>query len=68
MSAIILLITCGLILVVNFFMLIRNNWVYNQRMFIINYRFSEYDDFLSYDEMMDKFWIWDIAKLKKEAK
>lgn len=23
------------------------------------------DDYLSYDEMMKKFWVWDIEKLRK---
>jgi hypothetical protein len=43
----------------------RNIWVYNQRIKLIHTSFDTYDDYLSYNEMMHKFWVWDIEKLKK---
>lgn len=40
----------------------RNYWVYRERCKITYLN----NDFISYDKMMLKFWIWDIEKLKKE--
>lgn len=52
------LFVCGLILV-------RNEWVFGACLFIIKTSPDEYENYLDYDEMMRKFWIWDIEKLKK---
>ena len=52
------------------FILIRNLWVFKQqnklnrcenRVYLLN-------KYISYDEMMYKFWIWDVEKLKKQDK
>lgn len=46
------------------FAFLRNNWVFSVRMKLIgNPRKPEY---LSYDMMMLKFWIWNIEKLKRK--
>ncbi|MCR4334343.1 MAG: hypothetical protein NUV47_01260 [Patescibacteria group bacterium] len=43
---------------------IRNHWVFSAQMKLIgNPRRLEY---LSYDTMMLKFWIWDVEKLKRK--
>lgn len=52
------------------FALIRNQWVFNGRMKILNRQpqgsgLDEFKTLISYDEMMRKWWIWDIEKLKK---
>jgi len=43
-------------------MMIRNKWVLNQRLSI---DYTLYDKLPSYNEMMFKFWIWDINKFIK---
>ena len=54
-------------------MLFRNNWVYNKRTEILNRQTNlsdlnnEYDRLPSYDQMMWRFWIWDIEKFIKKS-
>ena len=56
----IILITFGIAILL---MIVRNDWVFCEQVKLIsNPRRLEY---LSYDMMMLKFWIWDIEKLKK---
>ena len=57
-------------LVSSIYMGIRNNWVAKNRRILLNETlyttdFTEYENYLSYKEMMNKFWVWDINKLKK---
>jgi hypothetical protein len=47
------------------FMVIRAEWVYRRRIEIIDNNFEEYHNYLTFEEMMKKFWIWDIEKLRK---
>lgn len=60
-----ILVICALLFFVPILMLVRNEWVYKSRDKLISERFDEYDDYLDYDAMMRKFWVWDIEKLKK---
>jgi hypothetical protein len=60
------------------FFLIRNQWVYQVRIktignpdppWYMKNRSVTYEELLSYDEMMYKWWVWDVEKLrKKESK
>ena len=56
---IVFLITC----IVCVFIFIRNSWVFSRKIKLINN--PQRSEYLSYDMMMLKFWIWDIEKLKK---
>ena len=47
------------------FMVYRNNWVHDQRTQLLAERLGEYDLYLDYHQMLYRFWIWDIEKLKK---
>jgi hypothetical protein len=56
------------------FMLYRNRWVYRERTRLISeyYLSRDYEpawrwdaNYLSYDEMMRRWWIWDVEKLRK---
>jgi len=42
--------------------LIRNNWVYTQRIKLISTDFNKYKSLPSYHTMLLKFWIWNIEK------
>ncbi len=48
-------------------MLIRNEWVARKRLWLIDNKWQEYErgDYLGYDQMLHRFWIWDIEKLRK---
>ncbi len=48
------------------YMWVRNDWVHKVR--IANIDQPRYDELLSYNQMMLRFWVWDILKLKKETK
>lgn len=45
---------------------IRNEWVYKQRMKLNKFEQGIHliNNYISYDAMMKHFWIWDIEKLK----
>jgi MFS-type transporter involved in bile tolerance (Atg22 family) len=45
----------------------RNNWVYKVRMEFIVENIGSENELVSYDEMMCKFWIWDINKFIKQG-
>jgi len=46
----------------------RNKWVFSQRTgLLLAGRHEEYDSLLSYGEMMAKWLVWDIEKLRKPA-
>lgn len=64
MSPITTLIASLICVIMGIFAFLRNNWVFSVRMKLIgNPRKPEY---LSYDMMMLKFWIWNIEKLKRK--
>ena len=48
------------------YMLGRSEWVYNKRVSLINTDMAKYDNLISYEEMMDKPFTWDIEKMKKK--
>lgn len=56
----------------SFLMLIRNDWVFRERIRLMDERFkrnSTYrpldEDYLTYDQMMRRFWIWDVERMRK---
>lgn len=55
--------------IVSIIIQIRNNWVYEHRL-KLNYfnedRIHVINMYLDYGEMMARFWIWDIEKLRKQ--
>lgn len=55
LTALTVVFTCYII-----YMGIRNVWVFKQRTSLIEKDFSKYSKLCSYDQMMKKFWIWDI--------
>jgi hypothetical protein len=64
-----LLIACFILLYVILifvipFMNMRNEWVFKKRIEIIKNSFDEYDNYISYNEMVTKWWIWDIEKMR----
>ena len=51
-------------LVFGIYMIVRNDWVYEQRIKLINE--GKDKNYLSYDEMLNKFWwVWDAEKLRR---
>jgi len=44
------------------FMLIRNAWVYRVRTRLLHADMGRYDKLVSYEEMLRRFWIWDIER------
>ena len=48
------------------FIWIRNKWVYKNRIKLINDDWESFKKLPSYDQMMFKFWVWDINKFIKE--
>lgn len=44
---------------------VRNLWVAKRRAELLQLGSLEYDRYLSYDQMMWRFWVWDIKKLKR---
>ena len=45
---------------------VRNLWVAKRRAELLQLgSLEEYDRYLSYDQMMWRFWVWDIKKLKR---
>jgi hypothetical protein len=60
-----LLIFVAIVIFVYIFFLCRNEWVYKKRIEMIDNRFHEYNNYISYYEMIIKFWIWDIEKMRK---
>lgn len=61
----IITVLCLIVIIWSLFGLVRNQWVFTKRMWIIANDLSNYDTYLSYDEMLLRFWVWDISKLKK---
>lgn len=53
---------CAIGLAWTHFMLARNQWVYRQRMAVLNADYLIYKSMPSYETMMRKWWIWDAAK------
>lgn len=55
------------LLIIPAVMFIRNNWVYKKRMKLIRYEdgILIINQYLSYDQMMYRFWVWNIEKLRK---
>lgn len=58
----VVLAVTAMIFVTSLYVLHRNNWVYNQRMRLIHEDWDSYQRLPSYDDMMKKFWIWDVKK------
>lgn len=47
--------------------LVRNEWVFHQRLKLNRFENGVHviNQYLSYDEMMFRFWIWNIEKMQK---
>ena len=67
-----MIINCLFLILISFLvlLLIRNNWVYNKRTSLNRFENNIHliQQYIDYDEMMFRFWIWDIKKLKKRNK
>lgn len=68
-----LIIICVSLIIVAVFFLKRNDWVYIQSIILVNkladqrkLSDEELDKYLSYNQMLFRFWIWDIEKLKRK--
>jgi hypothetical protein len=62
----IVLITCAIVMVINVFMLYRNLWVFERRNELNRFEGGVHIilQYVDYGTMMNKFWVWDIEKLK----
>ena len=67
MDANIILITCAIVMVINAFFAYRNSWVYDRQIELNCFENGDHvlRRYLNYTEMMDRWWVWDIEKLKK---
>lgn len=61
----IILCLCFAILWFGVFMLLRNDWVYKERVNLLNSNFTAYKRLPSFDVMVRKIWVWDIKKFLK---
>lgn len=61
------LAVCGVSALACIYMLIRNQWVFDNRIKILNRSHLEYSRLPSYDTMLNRFWVWDIEKFKGEG-
>ncbi len=54
--------------VVAIFMGVRNNWVYLRQMELNRFENGRHiiKEYASYNEMMFKFWIWDVEKFRNK--
>lgn len=52
----------GLTILGSIYMLIRNDWVYRNRIRLLYKDWDAYDRLPSYDSMWLRFWVWDINK------
>ena len=64
----VILITFLIVTAISFLFAYRNEWVYARRVEALDKGLKEYDKLLSYDEMLNLWWIWEIEKLKKPNK
>lgn len=66
MDATIILITCAVVMVINAFMAYRNSWVFDRRTELNRFEGNVHviKQYVDYGTMMNKFWVWDIEKLK----
>ena len=66
MDANVILITCAIVMVINIFMAYRNSWVFYQRNKLNRFEGGAHviHQYVDYSTMMNKFWVWDIEKLK----
>lgn len=62
LTCIIVLILCGLTLLGCAFMLRRNAWVGSVRLALLESNWEAYQRLDSYDAMMWRVWVWDVAK------
>lgn len=60
------LILVSVILFIAVFIEIRNNWVYKNRIKLIDDDWKAYQKLPSYDQMMLRFWVWNINKFIEE--
>ena len=61
--------TLWFVVALSIYMLIRNRWVYKVRSRILDERFDEYDQFISYNSMMySMIFTWDVEKMRKGQK
>ena len=56
------MIIAWMLMFISVYMLFRNQWVYNQRIYLINTNFDLYLKLPTYDCMMFKFWVWNVDK------
>ena len=64
---ILLLIIAFIMSIILFVMTIRNNWVFKVRMKLLDSCREDYDKLMSYDQMMFRFWVWNVNKLNKPS-
>ena len=62
----VLILVSVISLFIVFFIWIRNIWVYKNRIKLIGDNWEAYKKLPSYDQMVFKFWVWDINKFIKE--
>jgi len=58
------IVLCLITVVFCFFMLFRNDWVFKQRQRLLDENFFEYSKYWSYEKMLQKFYIWDVEKMR----
>ena len=59
---IVLAYLCSAASVFCFYMLLRNNWVRDQRVKMIYRDMASFRNGPSYERMLWKFWVWDVKK------
>lgn len=47
---------------------IRNNWVFDQSIKLLDQDYAKYKQLPNYNTMICKFWIWNIDKFIEEGK
>lgn len=56
----IILLLSTTVLIFCFFMIYRNNWVYNKRMCLLDNDYEKYKRLCSYEKMFIRFWDFNV--------
>ncbi len=56
-----------IVMVYAIFGMIRNEWVYHQRIKLRDNDYSSYEKLADYNTMCNKFWIWNIRRFIQES-
>lgn len=63
-----MIIVSFVVFIISIFVIIRNEWVKHKRLQLIDKGINDYRNYISYDQMMFRFWCWNVEKMRKKNK